>query len=330
LNAEPNIIHEEEALIQVDELMLDSTSMRQLREQSHTPEGCSEELINSIMNIVRRRGKCHNPVTNSGGVLIGRLKDKGKEFQHENVPIGSVVSPLGSLSTIPLHINKICDVKGDRVYVKCGTAVVFSTSVLCQIPTDLGKDLALSCIDIASIVPQLDRVFSNIMDQFKRCRYSRKLRVLVIGCGKAGLTALQMISNFKSSFEGDIETVAVDYSQSNIDYVRKHNLADNCFKHDARDPREMFNVCGSEGFDFVVNVVNVTGTETSTVLCTRSGGTAFWFSMASQFDRVALSPDALYRDIISLVGNGYAVNQAEMIFELIRQHSALRVYFEAH
>ena len=66
----PRILHPSEILIRVSLLNLDSTGMSQLRSRDI-------DLAQQIIDIASQRGKMHNPVTNSGGVLVGEIEDIG-------------------------------------------------------------------------------------------------------------------------------------------------------------------------------------------------------------------------------------------------------------
>ena len=65
-----------EVLVAVDRLILDSTSARSLREKHGDDEAA---LKDAIAAIIKDRGKMHNPVTQSGGVLLGTVTEVGPE-----------------------------------------------------------------------------------------------------------------------------------------------------------------------------------------------------------------------------------------------------------
>src|SRR4051812_29826975 len=63
-------IAEDELLIEVESLNIDSASFHQIQ------EACGGDLVKiekHVLDLVERRGKHHNPVTGSGGMLIGRV-----------------------------------------------------------------------------------------------------------------------------------------------------------------------------------------------------------------------------------------------------------------
>ncbi len=55
--------------IEVERLCLDSTSHRQIAESC---DGDPNAMAERILEIVASRGKMHNPVTDSGGILTGK------------------------------------------------------------------------------------------------------------------------------------------------------------------------------------------------------------------------------------------------------------------
>src|SRR3954447_9962777 len=70
-------IAEDELLIEVESLNIDSASFHQIS------EACAGDLVRiarHIEELVERRGKQHNPVTGSGGMLIGRVAEVGPAF----------------------------------------------------------------------------------------------------------------------------------------------------------------------------------------------------------------------------------------------------------
>jgi len=82
---DPRLLDPHEVLIEVRLLNLDSTSMKSIRERaaaSATADGqgkTSESEL--ILDIINSRGKMHNPVTDSGGVLVGTVKEIGEALK---------------------------------------------------------------------------------------------------------------------------------------------------------------------------------------------------------------------------------------------------------
>src|SRR6056297_2822636 len=67
-------IYDNEVLIDVQTLNVDSASFTQIKEQAG---GDVDKIKEIMLGIVAERGKHHNPVTGSGGMLIGTVAEIG-------------------------------------------------------------------------------------------------------------------------------------------------------------------------------------------------------------------------------------------------------------
>ena len=85
--------------VDVDTLCVDSTSFRQLVQSS---DGNPDRVGEAILSIVAQRGKMHNPVTGSGGILTGTVRAVGDDYP-DPPPIGLRIVTLASLTLTPLR-----------------------------------------------------------------------------------------------------------------------------------------------------------------------------------------------------------------------------------
>ncbi len=125
-------LYDNEILIDVDALNIDSASFRQLREAADNKE---EALKQAILAIVNERGKMQNPVTGSGGMLIGTVAEIGPDLTHRDLKVGDKIASLVSLSLTPLHIEEITAIRPDidRVEIK-GQAILFESGIYAKLP----------------------------------------------------------------------------------------------------------------------------------------------------------------------------------------------------
>ena len=84
---------------------------------------------------------------------------------------------------------------------------------------------------------------------------------------------------------------------------------------------------GGRRVDVVVNVANVSGTETASILCVRDEGTVLFFGMATSFQAAALGAEGVAHPGTLLIGNGYVPGHAEYALGLLRAHERLRAAF---
>src|SRR3989344_2875506 len=108
LTLDPSLpIHGSELLISVKHLNVDSASFHQFMESAgKNPDQAAAKML----EVIRKRGKLQNPVTGSGGMLIGTVKEVGPFITNPdlmNLKVGDKVATLVSLTLTPLHIEKI-------------------------------------------------------------------------------------------------------------------------------------------------------------------------------------------------------------------------------
>jgi len=109
-------------------------------------------------------------------------------------------------------------------------------------------------------------------------------------------------------------------------------MADEIITADASKPLEVMHeverVTNGKLADVTINVVNITGTEMSSILATRDNGMVYFFSMATSFTAAALGAEGVGKDVTMLIGNGYTKDHAEISLNVLRESPKLRELFE--
>ena len=129
-----------EILCDVSALNIDSASFTQIYEACGKDLGKTEQMI---LDIVNERGKMQNPVTGSGGMFIGTVKEIGEDLQGKiDLKVGDKIASLVSLSLTPLKINKIKAIHPeiDRVDVEA-QAILFESGLYAKLPDDMSEDV---------------------------------------------------------------------------------------------------------------------------------------------------------------------------------------------
>ena len=139
-------IYDNEILIDVIALNIDSASFTQIEEAS---DHDTKRIGEMIQDIVAKSGKMQNPVTGSGGMLIGIVEKIGKDLDID-LKVGDRIATLVSLSLTPLRNDEITHIEPDidRVMIK-GKAILFESGIYAKLPDDLPESLALAALDIA-------------------------------------------------------------------------------------------------------------------------------------------------------------------------------------
>jgi L-erythro-3,5-diaminohexanoate dehydrogenase len=308
----------DEVRIDVARLNLDAASFRQLHEK-HGGDGAAVRA--EVLDILATRGKMHNPVTGSGGMLTGTVAEVGPESTL-GLAVGDVVTTLVSLTLTPLVItDRLARWDGASEQVPCeGYAILFGRSIAAVMPSDLPAPLALAVMDVCGAPALTARVVGQYVD-----RGQPPVVCVVGGAGKSGSLSLAAAAK-----AGAHRTIAVVPVQRELDLLADKNLADVVTLADARDPVALSRAVVEAGgpADIVVVCVDVPGCEGGAILSTAQGGTVIFFSMATSFTAAALGAEGLASDITMLIGNGYVPGHAAYAVDLLRSHDGVRRLFE--
>lgn len=309
LDASANIARDE-VRIAVERLNLDAASFRQLAGK-HGGDGAAVRA--EVREIIASRGKMHNPVTGSGGMLIGTVDEVGPDSPLGLRP-GDRVATLVSLTLTPLAITDgLAAWDGCSEQVPCaGHAILFARSIAAVLPDDLDPRLALAVLDVCGAPALTARVVVG---------YPQGTVVVLGGGGKSGSLSLAAARR-----AGAGRVIGVVPDQAEADRLRAAGLADRVVIADARVPVALAEAVG-ERADVTVVCVDVPGCEHGAILATRQGGTVVFFSMATSFSAAALGAEGLAADVTMLIGNGYLPGHASYALDLLRTEPGVRRLF---
>ena len=316
LRLDPTLpILDTEMLIDVESLNIDAASFRQLEKES---DGDIRAVQNRIESIIAERGKMHNSVTGSGGMLIGRVGQIGSGHPAQSIlKVGDRIATLVSLTLTPLHLEKVLAIHPeiDRLDVR-GHALLFASGLYARLPADLPDELSLAALDVCG-APALV------------ARYAKPgMTVAILGAGKSG--ALSM-AQARRTMKGSGRLIALDISFQALEGLDAIGLCDQFCVVDATDPvevlRRVTEATNGQLCNLVVNCASVARTEMATILSVRSGGVALFFSMATQFSAATLGAEGVGKDVTLLMGNGYLPGHADLTLDLLRTEPGLRKLF---
>jgi len=305
-----SVVYEDELLLDVERLNIDSASFVQMEGQG--------DVATQIQQIVQARGKQHNPVTGSGGMLLGRVARVGSALGGTTLGTlapGDRVATLVSLTLTPLRIDRIDSVDRSRhQVVVAGQALLFASGIAARMPSDFPESVALAAFDVAGAAPQVTRMTTP------------GARVMILGCGgKSGL-----LTSAAARRAGATRIIGVERDEQAAASARRLGAVDEIVLGDANDAvgvaaRAM--KAGGGEFDLAVSCVNVPDAEMAAILATRDGGVIYYFSMSTSFTKAALGAEGVSRDVTMLIGNGYCPGHADATLELLRADATLREIF---
>lgn len=307
-------IYDNELLIDVDVLNIDSASFTQIKKACANDEKKMKEMITSI---IKEKGKMQNPVTGSGGMLIGTIIEKGKNHPDHTLKVGDKIATLVSLSLTPLLLEEIIKIHIDKDQVEVkAKAILFETGIYAVLPTDMSETLALAALDVAGAPAQTNKLVKQDDD------------VVIIGAaGKSGILCAYQAK--KNATNGRVIGVVNEAHQ--IELLQALNICDDIILADATNAIDVYNKVLEvlpNLADVVINVVNVENTEMASILSAKHTGTVYFFSMATSFTKAALGAEGVGSDVTMLVGNGYTKDHAKFTLNILRNDKNIRKLYE--
>ena len=307
----------------MDRLNLDAASFRQLREASG---GDPDAIRTAVLEIIASRGKMHNPVTGSGGMLTGVVEEVGSSSPLGLKP-GDRIATLVSLSLTPLAVTDgLAGWDGQSEQVPCaGHAILFGRSIAAVLPADLPVPLSLAVLDVCGAPALTHRVVTAAALDGRGGGTGPVVAILGVA-GKSG-----SLSAAAARRGGAGTIIGVVPHEQEAAAARDARLADHVVVADARDPVAVSAAIRDAGgpADVTVVCVDVPGCEGGAILSTAEGGTVIFFSMATSFTAAALGAEGVAADVTMLVGNGYVPGHAQLALDLIRAEPRVRALFDS-
>jgi len=311
LDNTPNI-YENEILIDVSILNIDSDSFMQIYVEC---DGNKNKMSGKIMEIVNMRGKLHNPITGTGGILCGNILEIGKKYINKHkLHRGDKIISLASLTLTPLLIEKIISIDCHSYQIKIqGKAILFPNSPLIKIPNNLPLKLVMAVLDEAGAPIQsfnLSKPGYNI---------------LIMGAlSKIGLMCAYAARK-KIGYNGG-RIIGINSSKEPDFFSEKLNsIFDNIYYYDTLKPLESYEeiIKKENEFDLTLNCINFSGTEMLSLLCTKKYGTIYLANLGSNYKTICLSAEGIAKDINIIAYKGYTEGHANFTIKLLEENSDL-------
>ena len=310
-------IFDNEILIDVSALNIDAASFTQIKQEA---KGDLAKVEHIVRGIVEQRGKMHNPVTGSGGMLIGTVREIGPAIAGKiDLKVGDKIATLVSLSLTPLRIDEVVKIhlQQDQIEIR-GQAILFETGLYAKLPEDIPEKLALAILDVAGAPAQTARLVQ------------KGDTVVVIGGGGKSGTLCVYEARKRAGPTGCV--IGVSPFEKDCQRMKELGWADHALQVDATDALALMqavsDVTQGRLADVVINCVNIPNTEMGSILATREHGRIYFFSMATSFTAAALGAEGAGKDVEMIVGNGYAVGHAQYALDPLRESAPLRRLFQ--
>ena len=150
-------IYPDEMRVSIKRIHLEGTSFKQICTETNNNE---EKIRQKIIDITIRRGKMHNPVTDTGGLVCGTIEEIGAEYENPNgLKPGDTVICNASLASMPIYIENIGEI--DRTFNQMearGYVIAHDRIQVVKVDKNAPNNLLLFVLDQSGTLLRLDRL----------------------------------------------------------------------------------------------------------------------------------------------------------------------------
>ena len=301
-----------EARIAIERIHLEKSSFEQICSQCEYDES---KMIQRICDIIEKRGKLHNPFTETGGMVYGRIEEMGKDFEkNRNLKVGDEFLCLVTMTAIPVYIEKIeeIDFNYGQLTVQ-GYAVIFedTTAYSDVVSADIKYTMAAleeagSLYAVSQAAAGAERIAIVAKDVVSAMLYSGAIRKT---CGRSCHVFVVMDESSCGGLpERQVESVLLSY-------------ADRVYFTDVGNAVESYEQIGSRcgPVDLVINCQEKTGSETLSIFMCRNNGTVYFTNMSNKYAAAILIAESMKKQIYAVDLDQYFEGYDSFTAELLRQ-----------
>ncbi|MGI6766896.1 MAG: sigma-54 interaction domain-containing protein [Lentihominibacter sp.] len=290
---------------------VEGTSFRQICQEALNDE---EAIKEKIKDIVIKRGKLHNPVTDTGGLFYGVIEEIDRQAINEKgLKVGDEVIGNTSLAGTPLYIDNITAIDKSYPQVEAeGYAIAVPGVPIIKRPEDLPMDLLLITFN------ESGTIYSVSKNAVGKSRFAvvgnNMLMNLLYGytIRKTAGPDAEIYCIFDRNTEIMMKGPGVDEIMNKVfTHISYHNLM-----------RPVDSLKGFRNYpqmDMTVNCADIPGAETVSVMATKSGGTVIFANFISNYNIALYVTESVSRDLEILCAAGYLEEYDEFDFELVRE-----------
>lgn len=311
-NSKP--IKNDEILIRVLKIHLENGNFNQICMEVG---GKEEQIKECILNIVKQRGKLHNPYTGTAGIIAGIVEKIGSACENVNgiKPGDEVIIPV-SASLIPLSLDEVHKVNYTYGHVDVeGYAILFDGCPMVKRQADLPWDLLMVAFEESASIENVSKLVKG------------KERVMIIGSNPIVATLYSLA--VRNTMDADGELVGIIYKDKVSDMfggaTQKRNkflysIFDEVYSMDSTSTLECIDDITYDGtrfFDVIVNCADQMGAEAVSVIAAKEKGTVFFSNLSNNYSLALFIQEAINREMNLQCAAGYSSGYYEFMMDFI-------------
>ncbi len=299
-----------EIRVDIKRIHIEGTSFKQICLESNNNE---QRIKQKIMDIVIRRGKLHNPVTDTGGLFYGIVSEIGEEYDNKkNFAPGEEVVCNASLASVPIYIDKVLSV--DRAFGQVeieGYAILYNEVPLVRRPEGIPINLLLFAFNESGTLYRISNTAVG------------KRKFLIVGNNL--LSNLLFGYAVRKVAREDAEVVCLLDKKADIVLKGKsiNDLIARVFTEvhyvDILKPLECLAGLNADSlFDLSINCADIPGAETINILATKSGGTVVFANLINNYNIALYITESISRQLDIRCADGYLEAYDEFDIEIVK------------
>lgn len=303
-------ITSEEIRVDIKRVHIEGTSFKQICLEANDND---QRIKQKIMDIVIRRGKLHNPVTDTGGLFYGTVSEVGQEYENKKgFKTGDEVVCNASLASVPMYIDKVISI--DRAFGQIeieGYAILYNEVPLVRRPEGIPINLLLFAFNESGTLYRISNTAVG------------KKKFLIVGNNL--LSNLLFGYAVRKVAREDAEVVCL--LDKKTDIVLKgesiNRLIARVFTEvhyvDILKPMECLSGLNADAlFDLSVNCADIPGAETINILATKSGGTVVFANLINNYNIALYITESISRQLDIRCADGYLEAYDEFDIDIVK------------
>ncbi|SFE15851.1 TyrR family helix-turn-helix domain-containing protein [Peptostreptococcaceae bacterium pGA-8] len=303
-------IHEDEIRVDIKKIHIEGTSFKQICMEANNNE---EKIKQRIIDIVIRRGKLHNPVTDTGGLFSGVVSQVGRSFNNKKAfKQGDSVVCNASLASVPIYLDKVVSI--DRAFGQIdveGYAILTEEIPLVRMPEGVPTNLLLFTFNESGTLYRIsttavgkrkflivgNNLLSNLLFGYAVRKVAREDAEVVCLLDKKTDMVLR----------GESISQLIKLVFSEVHYV------------DILKPMECLKGLRADSlFDVSINCADIPGAETINILATKSGGTVVFANLINNYNIALYITESISRQLDIRSADGYLEAYDDFDIELVK------------
>lgn len=310
-------LYPNELRISVNRIHLEGTSFKQICTESNYSE---EKIKQKIIDIIIRRGKLHNPVTDTGGLVLGTIDEIGAGFHNpQHLQVGDTIICNASLASVPMYIEDIAAI--DHVFNQIdatGYVILHDHVPVIKVDEEMPVNLLLYTLDESGTLYRLSQLAEG------------QSKFLIVGNNMITNLIFGYVIRRQIGSSGEIvclldKKTGMQVMGDGIDQLIANVFNDVHFLNILRPIHAVERLQLNQQFDLSVNCAEIPGAETINILATKAGGTVLFANLINNLKLSLYITESISKPLNVENAEGYLEDYETFDVMLVKE---LAGYFE--